>query len=325
MFFNRESEIEKITEIIENEPNMINFVYGPINSGKTALMLEVANKLSSNFPVFYVNLRWHSIRGYSDLVEVFMDIRRSKMDIIQEIIKLTPILTGIPVPEDVIKELKGADDLFKYLLRLFKDLKSQERTPVLIVDELQKIGDLKINGPALYELFNLFIALTKETHLSHVFVVTSDSLFVERVYGETMLQGRADYIFIDDFDRDTAMRFMRELGFTEEERELLYSYFGGKPGYLIQAKSHRNELQKWCEGILRLRITEVLRLIKKDKRTLDVLKEFKENEEIEVLEIDEPTRTLIRANILFYDPLTGILRPQGRLELNAIRKALSLL
>ncbi|ASJ16011.1 hypothetical protein A3L04_02420 [Thermococcus chitonophagus] len=72
-----------------------------------------------------------------------MDIRRSKMDIIQEITKLTPILTGIPVPEDVIKELKGADDLFKYLLRLFNDLKSQERTPVLIVDELQKIGDLK--------------------------------------------------------------------------------------------------------------------------------------------------------------------------------------
>ncbi|MFA4667964.1 hypothetical protein QDY65_05490 [Pyrococcus kukulkanii] len=118
---------------------------------------------------------------------------------------------------------------------------------------------------------------------------------------------------------------MKELGFTEEERELLYSYFGGEPGYLIQAKSHRNELQKWCEGILRLRTTEVLRLIKKDKRILDVLKEFKENEEIEVLEIDELTRTLIRANILFYDPLTGILRPQGRLELNAIRKALSLL
>nr|WP_269451370.1 ATP-binding protein [Thermococcus chitonophagus] len=169
------------------------------------------------------------------------------------------------------------------------------------------------------------MALTKETHLSHVFVVTSDSLFVERVYGETTLQGRANYIFIDDFDRDTAMRFMRELGFTEEEGELLYSYFGGKPGYLIQAKSHRNKLQKWCEGILRLRTTEVLRLIKKDKRTLDVLKEFRENEKIEVLEIDEPTKTLIRTNILFYDPLTGLLRPQGRLELNAIRKASSLL
>ncbi|WP_084448848.1 ATP-binding protein [Thermococcus chitonophagus] len=34
MFFNRESEIEKITKIIENEPNMVNFVYGPINSRK---------------------------------------------------------------------------------------------------------------------------------------------------------------------------------------------------------------------------------------------------------------------------------------------------
>ena len=35
-FFNREKEIKEILYIIEPEPQRINFIYGPINSGKTA-------------------------------------------------------------------------------------------------------------------------------------------------------------------------------------------------------------------------------------------------------------------------------------------------
>ena len=42
-FFDREKEIYKIISILEGEPNFIYFVYGPINSGKTALINEVIN------------------------------------------------------------------------------------------------------------------------------------------------------------------------------------------------------------------------------------------------------------------------------------------
>jgi len=34
--FNRDKEINQIIHILEGEPNFIYFIYGPINSGKTA-------------------------------------------------------------------------------------------------------------------------------------------------------------------------------------------------------------------------------------------------------------------------------------------------
>ncbi|MFA4639422.1 ATP-binding protein [Pyrococcus kukulkanii] len=36
MFFNREKEIDELLRIMRGEPNVVTFVYGPINSGKTA-------------------------------------------------------------------------------------------------------------------------------------------------------------------------------------------------------------------------------------------------------------------------------------------------
>ncbi|MEO2117101.1 MAG: ATP-binding protein, partial [Methanocaldococcus sp.] len=34
-FFDRDKEIQKILSILEGEPKLIYFIYGPINSGKT--------------------------------------------------------------------------------------------------------------------------------------------------------------------------------------------------------------------------------------------------------------------------------------------------
>ena len=40
-FFDRKKEIKEILSILELEPNRINFIYGPINSGKTTLMKHI--------------------------------------------------------------------------------------------------------------------------------------------------------------------------------------------------------------------------------------------------------------------------------------------
>ena len=40
-FYDREREIKEIMNIIESEPMLITFVYGPINSGKTELFNHV--------------------------------------------------------------------------------------------------------------------------------------------------------------------------------------------------------------------------------------------------------------------------------------------
>ena len=44
-FFNREKEIREILNLIKVEPKLINIIYGPINSGKTALIKAVITSL----------------------------------------------------------------------------------------------------------------------------------------------------------------------------------------------------------------------------------------------------------------------------------------
>ena len=56
-FHDREKEIQEITRILNSRPDLITFVYGPINSGKTELFQHVIKTLPKNFVTFYINLR----------------------------------------------------------------------------------------------------------------------------------------------------------------------------------------------------------------------------------------------------------------------------
>ncbi|MFA4647277.1 ATP-binding protein [Pyrococcus kukulkanii] len=333
IFFNRQHELDKLIRLVFTEPNMITFIYGPINSGKTALMMELTRRLSDEYVAFYINLRRTPVMSYDDFIDVLFSVEfRSKVKTLKEAVSLIlsagKEVLGFPIPtpilEGIIRE-KKPKNAFAYIATLIEEVKKAGKKPILILDELQVIGDLKINGPLIYELFNFFVHLTKERHLSHVFVVTSDSLFIDKVYNEAMLQGRAEYFLVDDFDRETAVEFLKNQGFSINEAELVWEYFGGKPVYLVESIKHKDELKEWCESQLRLRVQAVNALIHGRKSLARLLKEFQDKEEIPFNGvISRPLRRLVKANILFVDPLKGVVRPQGKLELLAIRKALKL-
>ncbi|RZN14692.1 MAG: hypothetical protein EF812_04820 [Methanosarcinales archaeon] len=44
-FHNREREKKEIIDILNSEPSLITFVYGPINSGKTTLINHLIGQL----------------------------------------------------------------------------------------------------------------------------------------------------------------------------------------------------------------------------------------------------------------------------------------
>ncbi|OQX20421.1 MAG: hypothetical protein BWK75_04830 [Candidatus Altiarchaeales archaeon A3] len=46
-FFDREREKEEILHILRTEPNFINFIHEPINSGKTTLITNLIENLTS--------------------------------------------------------------------------------------------------------------------------------------------------------------------------------------------------------------------------------------------------------------------------------------
>jgi len=324
MFFDRERELEKLLRFASAEPNLITFVYGPINSGKTALMTEFVKRLPDEHVVFYINLRGRFINSYEDFMKVLFSVRDGSLkQLLAELLKSGLAYGGIPVPEKVFRKLleDEKEDPFLFLEEYFRELGEKGRRPILILDELQVIGDLKLDGPLIYRLFNFFVRLTKETHLSHVFVVTSDSLFIEKVYSEAMLQGRAEYFLVDDFDGETALEFLKSLGLNDDEAELVGGYLGGKPVYLVEAVKHRDELKEWCERTLRLRVQSINALISGRRGLMVLLKKFADRDAIPFDgRVSKALKELVKANVLFVDPLNGVVKPQGRLELLAIRE-----
>jgi len=349
--------------IIEGEPNLIYFIYGPINSGKTALINEIINNRLNRdkYVVFYINLRGIFISKYDDFIEVlfevyeesfidkikrlFLSLINDSPDVVKSpaLLNITGVVNAIPIPKNTLNELlkgKEVKNVFKYITNVLMEIKREGKRPIIIIDELQKIGDMKINGFLIYELFNYFVDLTKELHLCHVFCISSDSLFIERVYNEAMLEDRASYILVDDFDKETAIKFMDFLSeeilnkkLSDNEKELIYSYVGGKPVDIIYII---NELRnKELMNILNFMLkeeTQKLKYFLEDvkeedeelyKKVVDALKIFKENYEVEDIKIPKKIREfLVKRNILFLNPIEGTLKPQSFLVWNAIKEIL---
>jgi len=352
-FFNREKEINKILSILEGEPNLIYFIYGSINSGKTSLIKHIIeNRLSDDYKVFYINFRTYLISEKREFIEAifttkkddFFEKIKDKSEVLNLITKGAKILTGIPIPEVEFDKLfeEKINDAFQYLNSLLLEVKKSGKKPILIFDELQMIKDVVLNGQKylLKELFQFLVSLTKEQHLCHVFCLSSDSLFIEYVYSTGELEGRAKYILVDDFDKETALKFMDFLSkeilnkkLSDNEKELIYSYVGGKPAYIetVIDSLRYESLEDILNSMLRDEMQKLkyfLEDVKEENEELynkivNALKLFKENYEIEDMKIPKKIREfLVKRNILFLNPQKGTLKPQSFLIWNAIKKLL---
>jgi len=372
-FFNREKEIREILNLIETEPKLINFIYGPINSGKTALIKAVITKLNlKKYLPFYIDFRMKNIVYLENFVESLFKIdERVKARTVEEylekvssiLIKNTRLIkvvgsyllgvpTNIPVPKEILENLvkvkeigleKKVQDIYSYIEELFIKLRLKEIIPILILDELQMLKEVTLNGnrPLLKSFFQFLVGLTKAHHLAHVFCISSDSLFIEHVYSTGELKGRARYVLVDDFEKKKALEFIDFYSkhvlkkvLDKKEKEKIYKVVGGKPIYLI---SVIDELKiKPLEEILNTFLQEEKQKLiyfleeveEKDtklyKEILEVLKLFLNKEIIQDRLVKRKLKYfLISKNILFLDPVKGILKPQSKLIWHAIRKVLS--
>ncbi len=218
--------------------------------------------------------------------------------------------------------------------------------PVFVLDELQMIKKVAnaAGGPLLNKLFNFMVRMTKETHLCHCMAVTSDSLFVEEISGNARLEGRSRCFLVDDLEKERALKVYDEFGF--KDNELVWNYIGGKIGDMVRLKVE-----------LRLGLSEkdgLKRMLKETTSRLeDILEEAKEGflqiehkgrnitlavnkiEEVLALFIPEGSvakgeissiyrNFLIEQNLLFLDPVRGVVYPQGQLVLLAIKQLIKI-
>ena len=353
-FFNREEDIRRMKAVLSGEPNLVYFVYGPINSGKTALLMKVAEELPEDYRIFYINFRGFE-GGYSKFTRAFFELGdkslweklKKKMPIVAAAVEYVEkvakkINTAIELPGEVIRMLQvgGEDpekiDLFHYLERLMKKLVEGRKKPVLILDEMQVLKD-EINAVGqslLARLFNFAVRMTKETHLCHCLCATSDCLFIEDVYSNARLEGRAEYILVNDLGKDEAFRVYEAFGF--EDKPLIWDDIGGKFGDMIrlferkkQGYSDREAIERMLEDQV-ARLRWMLRPLEEGEKegppveeVKEGLKMFKESEVVEDVKMKSKVlKVLIEENILFYNPVKGIVRPQSQLLHRAITELL---
>ncbi|AEF95758.1 ATP-binding protein [Methanotorris igneus] len=354
-FFNREREINEVLHILSREPDDIYFVYGPMNSGKTTLIKHIVeDKLGYEYKVFYINFRTYLISEKREFIEAIFTTKKGdlfdkikdKNEVLRLITKGAKVLTGVPIPEVEFDKLfdEKINDAFQYLNNMLLTVKKNGKKPILILDELQMIKDVVLNGQKylLKELFQFLVSLTKEQHLCHVFCLSSDSLFIEYVYNTGDLEGRVKYLLVDDFDKETALKFMDFLSedilgkkLPDEDKKLIYSYVGGKSKdikYVVEESSFKN-LNEVLEYMLKdktSKLKKLLVMVKNNRferidyeKVVNALRLFKENYEINEYQIDEDTKEfLIERNVLFLNPIEESLKPQSFLIWNAIKRVL---
>jgi len=347
MFYDREKERKELLTIVNTEPSLIYFIYGPINSGKTNLINNILEDLPEDIVPFSVDLRGRTISSSDDFLNVLFSVeRKSAFDKVREYLKelfkggadIVKQHTGIPVPKSIFDVLfnskdKGGD-AFKYLEGFFTTLvKEKKLKPVFILDELQMIKEIvnSKGSPLLDNLFNFFVRMTKATHLCHCFAVSSDSVFIERIHGSARLEGRSQYILIDDLDdKDRAIEVYDKFGFKDKER--VWSFVGGKFGdmvvlqaWLQRGRGLAESLDMMLEDqVGRLKLMKAYLLEEKDKQSyskmMDLL--FHVGREGSIPFQPEKMRRevyyWVDKNVLFLDPFNHRVKAQGQLIHRAI-------
>jgi hypothetical protein len=223
-FFNREREIKALTTMLKMMPQL-SVISGPVNSGKTSLILKILRDISenNNRPVLHIDLRERSFntvdsfassldREMSSWVDRFGEVaRRLKLDTSGYGFNLQASLA------DKKSDLLPIDRLNNIFEAMSKQLPphswwSGTQSPILFIDEASRMRTLlkdKHGHDALTSMFEWFVRNTKQHHRFHVVLGSSDSFFhlwVQKYIGSSRF---TSYV-IGDLSRHEAERFWKE-------------------------------------------------------------------------------------------------------------------
>ena len=333
----RENEISFLLNWFEKLPKEILWIYGPKSSGKTTIIeYVVENELFEDFWAFkprknywvrYMNLRGYLITSYQTFLEAFIKPKKeSKRN--QETIDARINIGIFEIKASVLNEVKEREkDLFNILTSEIQRIAKNKRV-ILIIDEIQTLEDIYINGDRklIKEFLNFCVRLTKELHISHVVILSSNTIFIDRIYNDAKLKVTSRFYKIGHLSFDIVRDWLKEEGFLEEETKLIWEYLGGSIAHIQRMMRDRKEF-KTLEEYLRhqawLAYTEIIHYLnfsgkinKEEKLNFyDLCKEIVEKGYFE--QKDDSYRTIIKkfaeVEILFFDPLDVKIRGNSRI------------
>lgn len=335
-FVNRERELKFLKAYLNTEPNAITFIYGPKSSGKSVLMREVIKSLSKKeFSIFWFDLRETLISSYDSVIDLFFleeELEGGKeLDLNLE----AGIFNFIRIKSAIKREIKDKRlDPFRYMAARLRKFKGKK---VIIFDELQKLKEVYLNSPVnqrplINELFNFFVRLTKVEHLSHVFVLSSDTFFIEEIYANSSLAKCSKYYLVDDPEEKPVRKYLKEEGFTPKETDYIIKHAGTllwAINQVIEDKKSGVSIRESVEALIKdswAKISLFLDSQPKDKREeyQKILSDLLSGEKI--LNPDlynlKLVKELFKREFIFFNPLEKSIRLRSKIEEHAVRRIL---
>ncbi|HPO61749.1 MAG TPA: ATP-binding protein [Candidatus Kapabacteria bacterium] len=347
-FINRQYELAFLRAFIQDTPNRLLFMYGPKSSGKTTLLIKFVEEIEKSkiYNTMFFNLRELLICSYKDFIQVFFEPENTDKENRK---KIEYDLKVFKISFETIKQLENNQvDPFKVMKMNLEHFKSQGIIPIIIIDELQALSEIYFNGQRelLKELFNFFVAMTKESHLCHVIISSSDGYFIERIYSDSKLHKTSEFLEIDYISREDVFNWLNNLEkesgitvftLTQEQIELIWHYFGGSVWEISNLLSNLIQTAKnnqvSNEDIISFSKAKILafairfldyRCLHYDKELFfafnDVLKKKDSVLTSDIMSINpnfekglliDELGNLVQKNLFSYNPVTGEYKPQG--------------
>ena len=353
-FINRKEELEYLNSWISQRPDNILFLFGPKSSGKTTLIMKFIEKSINmkGFDIKHFNLREIFIGNYSDFIQAFFEIKypKSKEDIKE---KREYNLKLFKLSKEVLKSLEEKTlDPFVVMKKELVKISEKGKRSIIMIDELQALDDIYLNGQRelLKELFNFFVAITKESHLCHVIIASSDGYFINRIYEDSKLKKTSAFFEVDYLNEKDTKYWLSHLKeessitaytLTDSQIHTIWSYFGGSVweisfilGELLNVTNNNQIQDNDLMQVIQKQIDmnkgnfNYYAKINKSKKALleQILSIQKEKEEfdendleslvdegiIEENELTEELINLVRLNYLVFNPTTSLYKLQGK-------------
>lgn len=342
-FINRVEQLNYLQNFVDNRPFEILFIHGPKSSGKTTLLYKFFDQTQNGqqLDVKFLNLRKIFTRfsddyNYKDFLSVFFNVKEN--DEKKEKLSSSINVGFFKINSEIEKKMhQGRVDPFKVMAHEFKQLNEKGIKPVLIIDELQALDNIYLNNDnkqrLIVELFNFFVAMTKESHLAHIIIASSDGYFLNTVYNDSRLKKTSKFYKVDYLEKKDVIEWLlnletysgvKDYSLTQEDAEKIWDTVGGSMW----------EIQDILSDLFDQSLENVLTLYKKkmrgviahyigvDEKKEKILRLFQKKEQATIVdfvnagvgkdEINELLRDMVKNNILYFDPTEAVYYPQGR-------------
>ncbi len=327
-FWDRAKEIEDLMRYLSSEPNAILFVYGPKSSGKSTLLMKVAQELKNDpFKFLWYDLRKYAIEKAEDAISILLGAKGTPTALAR-LFDIQIAFLSIKA-EELLRVFRKERDPFVLMEGELLKIRENGSVPVIVFDEIQNFRDIYLNGDRrlIDRLFNFFVAITKVNHLAHVLVMTSDTFFIEDVYSSSALKNTSRYYLVDYFDDETAFEILVEEGLSEEDARYVVEWTGGVP-WMIEEVVEVDDPKATVEGLYkdhRARLEDVLAESYENGEyeiVIEILKKVLSGE-IDLVRDKKMVRKLVEREVLFFDPINRVVEFQTRLDERAARELLS--